>query len=387
MTSFYHGRQGRMADYDEFDDRGAGRSQVLEILLLISGWLLILLSFLWGVGSLVEVARAAEQETTMPAVISIFALTIGGCCAGLLLFVLTRVLRRLENIQQITEQTMNSQRDMSSGRQRTASISAALADSTELDELVLLIREVRDITLLNDEQRSLRLQAQGKAVLSLLQREVPVLLREHNWIEARNRVQEARERFPTFTEWDEMERQIEEMRAQVETRDIATAERQVADLTALGAWDRVAEVVKELLERHPDAPKALEMAQGLRAQRNKAEAEQRAKLMAHAQEATNNREWKNALNAATNLIQRYPKSPEAQALRIQLPTLQENAEIQIRQGMEAEIRNLVKAHRFDEALRQANELIQQYPASPQAAALREQLPRLQEKAASPGARY
>ena len=262
-----------------------------------------------------------------------------------------------------------------------------MGGSDELDELLVLTREVRDISLLNEEQRSLRLQAQGKAALSLLQREVPVLLREHNWIEARNRVQEARERFPSFSEWDALERQIEQMRAQVEAHDIEAAERQVDDLTSLGAWDRVAEVMNELLERHPDAPRANELAQRLRAQRNQAEAEQRTRLMAQAQEASNNREWKPALAAATSLIQRYPKSPEAQALRMQLPTLHENAEIQTRQQMETQIRDLIKEHRFDEALRVAHELLDQYPDSPQAGVLRDQLPRLEEKAAAMGPRY
>ena len=124
---------------------------------------------------------------------------------------------------------------------------------------------------------------------------------------------------------DISDEQIEQMRAQVEAHDIEAAERQINDLSSLGAWDRVGEVMNELLERHPDAPRANELAQRLRAQRNQAEAEQRSRLMARAQEASNNREWKAALAAATSLIQRYAKSPEAQALRMQLPTLQERS--------------------------------------------------------------
>ena len=109
--------------------------------------------------------------------------------------------------------------------------------------------------------------------------------------------------------------------------------------------------------------------------------------MAQAQGASNDREWKAALAAATSLIQRYPKSPEAQALRMQLPTLRENAEIQTRQQMETQIRDLIKEHRFDDALRVAHELLDQYPDSPQAGVLRDQLPRLEEKAAAMGPRY
>ena len=375
-----------MADYDDFNGReGLSRSRWVEAWLEYGGWVVIGITLVWGVTALVQETQA--EDTSARAVLATLVKMLGGVWAGVALWGLGIALRRLVAIQRASEQSAASHREFSAGRSRATAADDLLGGSDELDELLVLTREVRDISLLNEEQRSLRLQAQGKAALSLLQREVPVLLREHNWIEARNRVQEARERFPSFSEWDALERQIEQMRAQVEAHDIEAAERQVDDLTSLGAWDRVAEVMNELLERHPDAPRANELAQRLRAQRNQAEAEQRTRLMAQAQEASNNREWKPALAAATSLIQRYPKSPEAQALRMQLPTLHENAEIQTRQQMETQIRDLIKEHRFDEALRVAHELLDQYPDSPQAGVLRDQLPRLEEKAAAMGPRY
>ena len=375
-----------MADYDDFNGReGLSRSRWVEAWLEYGGWVVIGITLVWGVTALVQETQA--EDTSAQAVLATLVKMLGGVWAGVALWGLGIALRRLVAIQRASEQSAASHREFSAGRSRATAADDLLGGSDELDELLVLTREVRDISLLNEEQRSLRLQAQGKAALSLLQREVPVLLREHNWIEARNRVQEARERFPSFSEWDALERQIEQMRAQVEAHDIEAAERQVDDLTSLGAWDRVAEVMNELLERHPDAPRANELAQRLRAQRNQAEAEQRTRLMAQAQEASNNREWKPALAAATSLIQRYPKSPEAQALRMQLPTLHENAEIQTRQQMETQIRDLIKEHRFDEALRVAHELLDQYPDSPQAGVLRDQLPRLEEKAAAMGPRY
>jgi len=376
-----------MTDYDDFDERGGlESSRWVETCLAIGGWVIVTISVFWGFAAFVGISRTGEA--TGVAVLAILAKMIGGVWGGVALIGLNIVIRRLAAIQHADEQTASRRSDAQANRPRAAVGGVRTGDASEFDEVVVLMRELRDISLLNDEQRTLRLQAQGKAVLSLLQREVPVLLREHNWIEARERVQEARERFPTCSDWDEMERQIEEMRARVEARDIEAAKRQIDDLASLGAWERVAEVVNELLERHPDAPQAIELAQGLRAQRHRAEAEHRTKLMAMAQDAANQREWKTALATATSLIQQFPKSPEAQSLRIQLPTLQENLEIQLRQGMENDIRELIKAQRFDEAFRAANELIQQYPASPQAAALREQLPRLEEKAAAAaGGRY
>ena len=375
-----------MADYSDLDERGGlSPSRSVVPCLEIGGWVVILATVVWGIAALVQSTQA--EEASARTVLAVLARMLVGVWSGVALWGLGIVLRRLAVIQHTNEQSAASHRELSMGRARPGATDDAFGSSDELDELVVLLREVRDISLLTDEQRSLRLQAQGKAALSLLQREVPVLLREHNWIEARNRVEEARERFPTFSEWDALERKIEQMRAQVETHDIEAAERQVDDLTSLGAWERVAEVMDELLERHPDAPRANELAQRLRAQRNQAEAEQRTRLMAQAQEASNNREWRTALTAATSLIQRYGKSPEAQALRMQLPTLQENAEIQTRQQMETQIRDLIKEHRFDEALRAAHELLDQYPDSPQAGVLRDQLPRLEEKAAAMGPRY
>jgi len=374
-----------MADYEEFDERGElSRSGLICGALDVFGLLLIGISVLGCVYALVHFSRSDTLSVNV--VLLALAGMLGSISAGVLLLGLAELNRRAIGIHQSTERGARAQRDLSAGR-GAAQSETSLRDSDVLDELVVLMREVRDISLLTEEQRSLRLQAQGKAVLSLLQREVPMLLREHNWIEARNRVEEARERFPNFSEWDELEQKIEEMRMQVEAHDIEAARRQIDDLSSLGAWDRVAEVLNELLERHPDSIKANELAERLRTQRNKAEAEQRARLMAQAQEATNRREWKAALAAATTLIQRFSRSPEAQALRMQLPTLRENAEIQARQRMEAEIRDLIKQQHYDEALRITHELLGQYPDSPQAAVLREQLPRLEERAAAMGPRY
>jgi hypothetical protein len=369
-----------MADYDEFNERsGLSRPGLVGAALEYAGWLVIAVAVIGGIYSLIQISGA--EELTANAVLATLATMFGGIVAGVALWGLAEMIRRLLAVQQAAERVA-AQRDWAASRAGRAQAASSEEDSAALSELVVLLREVRDISLLTEEQRSLRLEAQGKAALSHLQREVPLLLREHNWIEARNRVEEARERFPTFGEWDELEKQIEQMRAQVEARDIEAAERQINDLAALGAWDRVAEVLKELLERHPDSVKANELAQHVRAQRHRAEAEQRARLMAQAQEATNNREWKAAWTAATTLIQRFPRSPEAQALRMQLPTLQENAEIQARQNMEKEIRELIKEQRFEEAVRVAHELLDQYPDSPQAAVLREQLPRLEERASA-----
>ncbi|GMU83591.1 MAG: hypothetical protein IT450_22170 [Phycisphaerales bacterium] len=365
-----------MSEYPELDQRSElNRTRVVEMLLWVVGVLAILATAGWTIGEVWRISNAnvVEGESAATPLLRTFALAAAGLVAGLGLIALAELLRRVESV-------ILAGGPISGAAPQPPARTADIFPSHTLDELVVLLREVRDISLLNDQQRQKRLEIQGQAVVGVLRREVPQLLREHNWIEARHRVQEARERFPNFPDWDSLEQQIEQLRAQVEQHDIESAERQIADLSALGAWDRVADVVKELMQRHPDSTRAYEVAQRVRSSRQKIETEQRAKMMAQAQESTNQREWNSAYLLAQQITARWPKSLEAQALRMQLPTLRENAEIQTRQKMESEIRNLVRAQRFSDAARIAHEVITQYPHSPQAEALREQLPKLQEKA-------
>lgn len=365
-----------MADY--VDDGGGGlrRASVVTALLEVGGWIVMVAALLWGVYRIVSAAQAAGPTAGLDWVTPL-VLMVFGIAGGAMMLGLAEMIRRLDLVHGAAEATAEA-----STRSGPVTPASGFQDAgnPQLEELTLLLREVRDISLLSEEQRRLRLEAQGRAALQIAQREVPVLLREHNWIEARNRVQGARERFPSFPEWDELEKQIESMRLQVEMHDVEAAERQIHDLSALGAWDRVAEVVKELLERHPDSERANELAHNVRQQRSKVEAEQRARLMSQAQDASNRRDWNTALQLANTIVQRYPKSPEAQALRLQLPTLRENAEIKTRQTLENEFRQLIKDQRFNEALRIAQEVLDQYPNSKQATFLREQMPKLEARA-------
>lgn len=353
------------------------RTRIVRQLLDVVGGLAILVALGWAVWQIIELSKV--ENAAAAAYGSIFITAIGLIVGGVALWGVSELLRTLEDGR---DAGTPARSDGDSGRVVESRGGDAGLPMHTVDELAVLLREVRDISLLDGEQRKLRLELQGRAALDMLRREVPTLLREHNWIEARHRVQDARARFPMIRDFGEMEQQIEQMRSQVENADMDAAERQINDLIQLGAWDRVAEVVTELLKRHPDSQSVIELSQKIRTQRNSAEIEQRGRLMAQAQEAKNKRDWKTALTLANMIVQRYPKSPEAQGLRMQLPTLRENAEIQTRQALEQQYREAVGGHRYADALRIASEVIDQYPNSPQAEALRGQLGKLRDAAAA-----
>ncbi|MBL8878699.1 MAG: tetratricopeptide repeat protein [Phycisphaerales bacterium] len=358
------------------------RSRIVSSALEAISVIVVAASLVWAVERFWTASQA--EKPAFGDFVSTVLMLVSSWAAGLLLWGIAEMIRKLDALLAAYHDFAAHPHVITVGDGTAVSGGAEGRgrESPVFQELASLLREVRDITLLNDAERSKRLEMQARGTARRLTDEVPALLREHNWIEAQRRVQEARERFPTLTEWDALERQIEQVRSQVEARDLESATRQVNDLAALGAWERAYEVVLELMERHPNSPKTADLAKRVSQERERSEAESRARLMAQAQEAVHSRDWNGAMTLAGQLIERYPRSPEAHALRIQIPTLRENAEIQTRKYLEAEIRKHIEEHRYRDAVRLANELIERYPDSPQAQVLREQYEKLAEKAAA-----
>lgn len=362
---------------------GVDRTRLAALALSTAALVLAVMSAVWAAARCVSLARAdaAPFEYLQAGI-----LLAAGLAGALLLWALGHLLRLLESRAAATA-VGGSHPDNNRtlyGHPLGPELTGRGVDELRaaVQELVVLSREIRDVVGLTDSERAARARVQSQMLLEQLETAIPALLQEHNWVEARRRVRQARERFPSLPQWERFEREIETHRAGVEARDVEQAAREVDELIALGAWERAQKVVRDLLERHPHAPQVQELVRRLARQREKIDADQRARLMAQAQEATRARDWNRALSLANEVVRRFPKSPEAEALRSQMATLLANAEIQVRHQMEEEFRELLRQHRFADALRLAHELIDRYPHSPQADVLREQLPKLEARAAA-----
>lgn len=358
--------------------------RVAAVAMVVGGGLLAAVAIVWAIAAFAQLSQMSElpgggQALAIASVV-LGLLAIWGL--GLLLWGAAEILRKLHDVAEALRESGSLTGALGPRAQPGGTAGADGVQTQQFEELLHVVRELRDISLLSEPERTLRSQVESSELARRLESEVPVLLREHDWQEARRRVQRARQRFPALTTWVALEQQIEQARQALEAHDVEAATREVNDLGALGAWDRAFDVVRHVQQRHPGAAQVVELVRRVTTGRDKAAAEERARLMARAQEATTRRDWKEALRLVEIVVERFQNSPEAHDVRQQLPTLRMNAEIQMRQQMEAEIRELVKEHHYGEALRKARELIERYPNSPQAAALREQLPRLEEKAAA-----
>ena len=362
--------------------RGLSRVRLAAAALVVVGSLVALATTAWALVHFADLSRRAAPLPTASEFLWAAASLLVGWGLGALLWGVAELLRRLDDALLAAAghargpNTLGLDLGPAADGPPTAERQTLL-----LEELIHLTRELRDIELLSDAERAARQREEAAELARRLAQEIPALLREHNLREAEERLRRARQRFPLLTQWDALAEQIDQARAKFEAHDLTLATREVDDLAALGAWDRAVEVVRVLRQRHPHSEKVSELVRRVATGRERASAEERARLMSRAQEATSNHQWKEALQLVETIIARFPDSAEASDLRLQLPTLRTNVEIQVRHEMETTIRDLIREQRFGEALRIAREVIERYPESPQAAVLREQIHRLEQRAA------
>ena len=165
-----------------------------------------------------------------------------------------------------------------------------------------------------------------------------------------------------------------------------TITRQVEDLMSISAWPRARQIVQQLIERHPDSEEARKLLMRVEKEHATFQEEQRRRMHTEVQRFVSQKRWEEANVAAKTFVERFPGCAESEALLMQIPTLQNNAEIEVRQELETKIMDYARHGRYIEAVDLARRLIERYPGSPQAEALRNQLPRLEELANNPDAR-
>jgi tetratricopeptide (TPR) repeat protein len=311
---------------------------------------------------------------------------IGGVtlAGGLLvLAAVLRSLRALENslsrlVRHVIDDADSTGRSTANGR----TMPTAQVSQPVLDEMVVFLRDLRDNSLLSDAQKVAKRDRLAKQEREALAANVESLVAKSEFHHAALLVADLEHRFGADSETRRLTREIEQVRHQTEASDVEAATRRIEDLLAISAWPRAEEIANALITRHPDSAEARRLANRIQRERHRAEEVNRQKELAEVQELTNRKQWSKVLVAARRFIEKYPDCPDSEVMRTQLETLQANAEVEERSLAEERIKALVRLGQFDEAIAIAQGMIQKYPNSPQAQALRSQLPRLQERAAT-----
>jgi hypothetical protein len=251
---------------------------------------------------------------------------------------------------------------------------------SQMDQVVKLLQNINENTLLDEAGRRQKYEYLAHQERKRIFTDIDRLVQDREWAQAKALLEGLRQRFPGNVEVEEYTRQVEELRKQAFNEDLAQTRRRIADLVAISAWDKAIRQTEMLLEKHPDMPAAKELQLHLRAERNKFRDEQIKRMYADIQRSIGKKRWNEALQVCRQLLDKYPDSVEAETLYNQLPTLETNAEIEKRQELEEHIKDLIHRRNFIQAVELARYVLEHYPSSPQANALRKQIDKLEELA-------
>lgn len=253
--------------------------------------------------------------------------------------------------------------------------------STQLQRLEAAIEQVRELSLLTDSQRQQRTQLLRQQRKNALLRELEELVSARQWARADRLLLAIETEFPADADVAKGRSHLEHMRKLAEEGAVERAIAEVEELMARQDWQQAMQRCHQLAEDFPgnvDAQQLLARVQREYEVHRQAEAQ---KLFDQIRSDVDNRAWRQALEHARQFLSKFDDHRLADAVRQQLPTLQDNAEIELRQEMEVRIQQMIRDGQFDGAIELAEELMRQYPLSPQAVSLQKLLPRLRELAA------
>ncbi len=252
-------------------------------------------------------------------------------------------------------------------------------------DLLAVLEDIRDTSLLTSEQRMEKRHRVAEAEFEQVTAKIREKTVQGEFATARELAEQIARKYPDDERATSLQSQVESARERNEGEDVASCKQQISDLINISAWGRAREMAEQLRQRHPDSADARQLLLKIEKEHRQFQDEQRRRMYAEVQRFVTRRRWEEALTAAHTFRQRFPNCEESDALQMQLPTLETNAEIEVRQRLEGQIMEYARQGRYIEAVDLARKVIRDFPESPQAQVLREQIGRLEELADNPDA--
>ncbi|MGQ9648994.1 MAG: hypothetical protein ACUVXJ_02695 [Phycisphaerae bacterium] len=347
-----------------------------------------IISILIAVGALtvlalpaVVVLVARQGVVTGMQILAIVGLLIGvlSVCGmliiGIIVYRQTEAL--VEKLTAIDQQTaILAEQSMA----RTQAHTYAQSTNVNPAELRTLLERIHEVLLLPEQERANRYRAMVEREFGRRLAVIDHLINTNEFHQAREELTALAERFGQDRRLLETADRLEKAANAALANDVARVTQFVKDVIAQGRWDEAERTVLELARKYPSATEPNALLERLRQEKKKFEQLNRQRMHDEIQQFVNQKRWQEAHSAARKFLETFPAGPDSDVLRNQLPTLEANAEIQARQTLERYIKQYIQKQQYWDALALARRILNEYPLSPQANALRGQIGRLEELA-------
>jgi hypothetical protein len=268
-----------------------------------------------------------------------------------------------------------------SAGQPLAAVEAPGAKPDVVAALQRLFEELRDLSLLPDEERQKRWREMQQQRKVIAMQSVTVFAANRQWNEAQKAIVDIEREWPGDPALAGIRSELQSAHAKAEAEAIANAQGEIESEMSLSRWDQALALARKLAVEFPNSESAGELLNRVEREKGIYTETTVGRLHEEIRHCVERRIWRRALLHSKRLLETFPEHPKSEMIRRQIHTIQENAEIEERQEQESRIGELIRARRFGEAVQLSQELLKRFPLSPQAEAIGKLLPRIQELAA------
>ena len=349
------------------------RPTVIHIALQVLAVVILIMSVIYAVDQLEQlrsVGTAGILTFGQPILILLMGLGFAG-----LLWAASLVVSYLHRITVHTLRTEHRLAELGMDGEALPSMSGG-----ELAPLVTLLRDISENTLLTEPEKSRKRVRLQEVRRERLKAEIEQLIQAMKWPAARARIEDFRLMNPESDEARELSENLERSIQEHQDLDVMTSCEQIRSYISLGLWSKAREASQLLADKYPSNTEAQKMPGLVKLEEEVARKDERLRLYREIEHLVARKHYREAVHTAQSLMERYPESAEAATLRGQMDELNRNADIEVRREMEARIIDCTRQNRHKEAYEVARALLEQYPESPQAVALKDQIDKLREKA-------
>jgi len=260
------------------------------------------------------------------------------------------------------------------------SLAAAAKNLETLRQMLAVLQELRQLALLNDQQKQAMLAMQRQRGKMDRLEKVAAFLKDHHWARAADDLDQLSLDFPDDAQVAELRQHLQVGREHDTAKTVSQTRERIEDAMAVSNWDEAFSAAQELADDFPENEDARALLKRVVHEREIFNESTAHRLYDEVKDDIDHRHWRRALAGARKLIEKFPEHRRAVSVRAQMPTIQDNAEIEERQEQEKRIQELVRGQRFIEAIELAEDLLDRFPGSPQADSLEQLLPKLRDLA-------
>jgi hypothetical protein len=255
----------------------------------------------------------------------------------------------------------------------------ALSSPEQMHQVMTLLTEIRELALMSESQRQQKLADAQQHRRNYLVAEAQRLVELRDWSGAETAMQNLSAEFPD-TDLSDLMLRMDAGKKSVEQGAMERLHERVEDLMAVWAWDQAYAEVARFVENYPDHQEGRELLNRVMTERENYTESTANRLFEEIRTDIDRRMWRRAMTNAVKLLECAPGHRKSVAIRGQLKTIRENAEIEERQEQERRIQDLIRGKQFFEAIDLAEDLLQRFPNSPQAESLQKLLPKMRDLA-------